>query len=87
MKPAVLIDRRRLVDLEHRLQRSVFDHTDLATTQILTGISHAVHVAGFPASAVALWLRVMADALESGEPVLPVLAWVCDEETSDARHA
>ena len=87
MKPAVLIDRRYHADLERRLQRTFIDHSDLATAQVLTGISHAIHVAGFPVSTVAMWLRMLADDLEARAPVMPVLAWLSDEETSDARHA
>ncbi len=87
MKPAVLIDRRYHADLKRRLQRTFIDHTDLATAQVLTGISHAIHVAGFPVSTVAMWLRLLADDLEARAPVMPVLVWLSDEETSDARHA
>ncbi len=87
MKPAVLIDRRRHDDLERRLQRTFIDHTDSATAQVLTGVYHAVNVAGSPVPTVALWLRLLADDLEARAPVMPVLAWLSDEETSDARHA
>lgn len=87
MMPAVLTDRRRCADLERRLQRTFIDHTDLATAQVLTGVSHAVHVAGFPVPTVALWLRMLADDLEARAPVMPVLVWLSDEGADDARHA
>lgn len=85
-KAASRVDRRRLADLEQHLRRLPEDPDVAANGLVLAGVQAAVLSAGFPRSAVAGWLRMIADVVEAEGPYLPIIGWIADREDADDRN-